>query len=233
MSWVATKDFLEIDWNIDQYRIVLEDAVGARSTISQLLQNEANKGLGYHFAIDASQEIEFAARLEKVSNTCSGANSTRLQCKEGLSLLNKRLYWHKPNMFPPNKCQQLSVVINETFLPILCINRKCPRSIVWGPKGLGGLALNTNIYSVQAQCALSYLVRTLRWNKTVAKDIIATLNAAQLASGFGQPILEVTSPKIRYLGKGWILNLRDMLDLFGIKVWTEDAWRPQRQRQYD
>jgi len=67
----------------------------------------------------------------------------------------------------------------------------------------------------------------------VAQDILATLNAAQLASGFGTPILETTSPKIKYLGKGWILNLREMLDLFQMQVWTEHTWRPQRQRQYD
>ena len=51
MSWVATPEFLEIDKNIDQYRIVLEDAVGAKSTIAQLMPHEANKGLGYHFAM--------------------------------------------------------------------------------------------------------------------------------------------------------------------------------------
>jgi hypothetical protein len=35
--------------------------------ISQLKPNEANKGLGYHFAVDASQTVDFEARLEKVS----------------------------------------------------------------------------------------------------------------------------------------------------------------------
>ena len=191
--------------------------------------NEANKGLGYHFAIDASQDIDFTARMEKVMSTCSGANSTRLQSDEGLSLLNARLlaqtkYGLHLSQFPPDKCQKLSVIINETMLPILKSHRKLPRSVVWGPKGLGGLELNTNIYNVQAQCALTYLVRTLRWDKIVAQDILATLNAAQLASGFGTPILETTSPKIKYLGKGWILNLREMLDLFQIQVWVEHAW---------
>jgi hypothetical protein len=92
-----------------------------------------------------------------------GANSTRLQCEVGLSLLNARLlaqtkYGLHLSQFPPNKCQQLSVIINETMLPILKSHRKLPCSVVWGPKGLGGLALNTNIYNVQAQCALTYLV---------------------------------------------------------------------------
>jgi hypothetical protein len=115
----------------------------------------------------------------------------------------------------------------------LKINRHLPRTAVWGPKGLRGLELNTNIYNLQAQCALTYLVRTLRWSKTVSKDILATLNALQLASGFGSTILEKTSPPIKYVGTGWILNLREMLDLYNAIVWVEDAWRPARQRQYD
>jgi hypothetical protein len=82
---------LEINYDIDDYRIVLEDAVGAKSTITQLQPNEANKALGYYFAVDASQDVDFAARLEKVSSTCSGATSTRLLYSEGLQLLNSRL----------------------------------------------------------------------------------------------------------------------------------------------
>jgi hypothetical protein len=108
-----------------------------------------------------------------------------------------------------------------------------PRTAVWGPKGLGGLELNTNMYNLQAQCALTYLVRTLRWNQTVAKDIIAALNALQLLSGFGTPLLEKTSPSISYAGKGWLINLREMMAMYEASAWVEDAWIPAKQRQYD
>jgi hypothetical protein len=50
---------------------------------------------------------------------------------------------------------------------------------------------------------------------------VATLNALQLASGFGSPILEKTSPPIKYVGTGWILNLREMLDLYNAIVWVD------------
>ena len=90
LSWIATQDSLEIDKDIEHYGIVLEDAAGAKSSIKQLMPHEANKGLGYHFAIDASQDIDFEARMDKVSAICSGVNSTRLQCDEGLSLLKSR-----------------------------------------------------------------------------------------------------------------------------------------------
>ena len=182
--------------------------------------------------------MDFEARLEKVSFICSGAQSTRLSYSEGLQLLNQRMlaqtkYGLHLSQFTPSQCQQLSVLTNETFLPILHIHRKMSRSVIWGPKGLGGLELNTNMYNVQAQCALTYIVCTIRWDKTVANDIIATLNALQLASGFEHNILEVTSPKIKYHGPGWLLNLREMLDLYQASLWIERAWRPQKQRQYD
>jgi hypothetical protein len=238
LTWYTTRDSLKINYDIDSYKISLQDAVGATSMISQLKPNEANKGLGYHFAVDASQTVDFEARLEKVSFICNGAQSTRLSYSEGLQLLNQRMlaqtkYGLHLSQFTPSQCQQLSVLINETFLPILHIHRKMSRTVIWGPKGLGGLELNTNMYNVQAQCALTYIVRTIRWDKTVANDIIATLNALQLASGFEHNLLEVTSPKIKYLCPGWLLNLREMLDLYQASLWIEKAWRPQKQRQYD
>jgi hypothetical protein len=67
LSWYATRDNLKIEYNIKDHQIVLRDAVGATSMISQLKPNEANKALGYHFAVDASQTVDFEARLEKVS----------------------------------------------------------------------------------------------------------------------------------------------------------------------
>ena len=69
--------------------------------------------------------------------------------------------------------------------------------------------------------------------QTIAQDIIATLNALQLASGWEHSLLETTFPKIKYLGKGWLLNLREMLDLYQAGIWIENAWRPRKQRQYD
>jgi hypothetical protein len=67
----------------------------------------------------------------------------------------------------------------------------------------------------------------------VATDIISTLNALQLLSGFASLLLEVTSPEIKYVGRGWLVNLREMLHCYGITVWIEGAWRFPLQRQGD
>jgi hypothetical protein len=109
------------------------------------------------------------------------------------------------------------------------------RAVIWGPIGMGGTALNTNILSLQAQCAAKYLVMIIRWDDIVSKDVIAATNALlQLASGLGTQVLENTAMSIKYVGEGWLINLRDMLrNINAAGVWIEKAWRPQKQRQHD
>jgi hypothetical protein len=45
--------------------------------------------------------------------------------------------------------------------------------------------------------------------------------------------MEKTAPPISYAGKGWLINLREMMNLYDTTVWIEDAWAPVKQRQYD
>jgi hypothetical protein len=124
-----------------------------------------------------------------------------MQTKYGLHL----------SQFTQKQCQKLTVQINATFLPKLHVHSKMKRAVIWGPRSHGGLSLNTDIYSVQCQCAVSYLIRTMRWDKTVANDILVVLDAFQIISGFSTPVLEDTSVPIEYVGRGWIPHLRTML----------------------
>ena len=126
-------------------------------------------------AVDANPVADLAFRREKITSICNGAQSARLTYREAYDLLTTRLlqqtkYGLHLSQFTEKMCRPLSTLMNETFLPLLHIHRKMPRAVVWGPKDLGGLGLNTNIYNLQAQCSINYLVRTLRWNKIVAQD---------------------------------------------------------------
>jgi hypothetical protein len=189
-------------------------------------------------AVDANQNQEAEERMKKIMRTCTGAQSACLGYDEAGQLLERRLlpqtkYGLHLSQFSPKECHPMTVMINETFLPILHVHRRMKREVVWGPVSMGGLGLNTNIYSLQCQCAAMYLVRTIRWDKAVAQDIITTLNAFQRASGFLTPVLEDTSIPIKYLGRGWIPNLREMMREIGAGVWIEKIWRPKKQRQFD
>jgi hypothetical protein len=238
LSWKTGPRKLEINQDVSDLRFILTDNKGAPSSISILRPDQTNKGLGYHMAVDANQTKEYSERRDKVSHICTRAQSSRFSYSEALQLLNQRLlmqlkYGLVLSQFTPKQCHPLTVMINATFLPLLHIHRQMPRAVVWGPKSLGGLGLNTNVYNLQAQCAIGYMIRAIRWNGIVANDIIATLNAYQLVSGWESPLLEDTSVTLKYLPQGWLPHVREMLRAFGSLLWVENAWRPHKQRQGD
>ena len=85
----------------------------------------------------------------------------------------------------------------------------------------------------QSQLHLKYMIKQLRWDETVAGDILTTLDNIQLASGFVTPILEATVQPMDYIDQGWILDLRTRLADIGATLWVEDAWQPKLQREND
>jgi hypothetical protein len=64
------------------------------------------------------------------------------------------------SQYSSKQCEALSVLI-KTFLPLLHLHRKMLRAVIWGPIGMGGTVLNTDVLSLQAHCAVKYLVRII------------------------------------------------------------------------
>ena len=65
-----------------------------------------------------------------------------------------------------------------------------------------------DMYTLQDQVQLEYLLKQLRWDKTVANDLLTTLDNVQLCSGWIRPILENTHTPISYLGTSYLLDVR-------------------------
>jgi hypothetical protein len=237
MAWKNGPNRLELRREFTD-EFTLCNPKGAPSLITILRPDEANEGLGYHFAVDANQKHEFSSRYGKISSICKAAQTSRLNYHEAFKLLNQRLlaqtkYGLHLSQYTAKQCQAISVLINSTFLPLLHLHRKMPRAVLWGPLDMGGTALNTNTMSLQAQCAVKYLTRIIRWDDIVSRDVIAAINALQIASGLGTQVLEATNIPLKYVGVGWLINLRDMLREINAGIWVEKAWRPQQQRQSD
>jgi hypothetical protein len=137
LSWRSDGKRLVINDN-SELKIKLKDVNGATSYITSLGPQVANKGLGYFMAVNASQETEFSERKGKIMFICQGAQSASLSYEEALRLLNSRLlaqtkYGLHLSQFMEKQCHSLSVVINETFLPLLHVHQKMKRVVVWGP----------------------------------------------------------------------------------------------------
>jgi hypothetical protein len=151
-------------------------------------------------AVDANQKGEGTARMAKIKHTCTGTQSACLNFDEAYQLLDRRLlsqtkYGLNLSQYNPKECKPMTVLINGTFLPLLNIHRKMKREVVWGPLKMGGLGLNTKLYSLQCQCAVNALdiggssISVCSWTSRSISNIIeyTTGGILRLAVG-GAPL---------------------------------------------
>ena len=142
---------------------------------------------------------------------CTAAASIHLSQREAATILNSRLtlqttYVVQLSQFIEKQCHTLDNRILRTFLPLLVINRSTSRALVHGPLQFGGMKI-VKQSSFQDQWGLHYLILSLRWDITTAKDICTILNAYQLVSGFVCHVFESPDIPITYLPLGWLLHL--------------------------
>ena len=66
---------------------------------------------------------------------------------------------------------------------------------MFGPKEYEGMEI-VETYTLQNQLQGVSVMKQLRWRKTVANDLLVTLDNVQLASGFLRPVLEETVQRL-------------------------------------
>jgi hypothetical protein len=217
--------------------LTMDDGKGASAIIDYLPPNQPNIGLGYRLCPDGSQDHHFQATLEAITALCNKATGAHLTEAEGRQLLSQRLipkisYALYASSFTETQCGRINSTIRKTFLPLLRLNRHFPGAVLYGPKHFGGLEF-PEIRTLQDQIQLDYIIKQLRWDKTVANDFLVTLDTVQMATGLTSPILECTNPPVTYLDKSFIIDLRHRLRKIDATVWIEDAWMPKLQRVGD
>ena len=236
LAWKAVKQSLVIDMEVP-INITLCDIKGAASTIKQLRANEPNVGLGFHLAPDGNQLEEFRSYLNKIRLVCAATTSMHLTHADTRVMLRSQLIpklWYGLHLsqFMPRQCKTADILLNTTFLPRMGIHRKTKLAVVYGSTQRGGHAfINTQLLNDQAN--FMYILQTLRWNNETADDLLHTLDALQIASGFVSPILSNTTKVITYLGRGLLLHIRHRLGALDGSIWVERAWQPALQRLHD
>lgn len=90
-----------------------------------------------------------------------------------------------------------------------------------------------DVYTLQLQIQIMYLLKQFRWNKTVANDMLVTLDILQLHTGFVAPIMENVTPPIKYVGHSFFLHLRRQLLEIDGSLWIKHAWTTSLQRLGD
>ena len=95
-------------------------------------------------------------------------------------------------------------------MPRMRINRNLPKAVAYAPLQYGGIMV-PEAYTLQNQIQILYLIRQLRWDHTVANDILVTLDNLQLRTGFVFPILEYTATRADFIGNSFLLEAQRRL----------------------
>jgi hypothetical protein len=95
---------------------------------------------------------------------------------------------------------------------------------------MGGMAF-PEAYTMQDQAQIQYIIKQLRWNKTVANDILVILDHIQLTSGFVAPILQSITKPIRYIDNSFLVSIHARLAERKGSLWIETAWTLSAQQE--
>lgn len=236
IAWDTESGYMDMV-TTSEHPIVIHDGRGATSTIDYLPPKEPNIGLGFRLCPNANQEPHFQNVLLGIRKICAGVGPAHLTEHEIRQLLTQRLipkltYALHLSSFSPSQCGQIDTIIRQTIIPRMRLNRHFPSAVLYGPMELGGLDF-MQVRTLQLTTQITYLLKQLRWDKTVANDIIVTLDTLQLASGLSKPLMEYPTSPINYLGESYFLNIRAQLAGIGASIWIEEAWKPQPHRVHD
>lgn len=217
--------------------VVLHDGKGACTVIDYVPPDEPNVGLGFRLCPTGNQLPHLDATLASITNLCRTAACANLDEHEACQLIYQRLvpklsYALHGTSWTRSACNKINSCIRWTLLPMLRVNRHFPSAALYGPIEYGGLEF-PDTYTLQDTVQLEYLIKQLRWDKTVANDFLVALDWVQLCSGLIKPIMEYTSGDINYLAQSYIIDLRRRLHEMGGFLWIEKCWTPELQREDD
>ena len=172
-----------------------------------------------------------------MKDLCRSVAAAYLTEGEANQLIHQRL---KPKLayalhgtsFTEKQCGKINSMLRSTFLPITRFNRNFPSAVLYGPMEYGGMEF-IEAYTLQDQVQLDYLIKQLRWDRTVANDFLVALDSVQMCSGFVEPILESVTDVIEYLSPSYIISLRTRLREMKAYIWIEKSWAPKLQREGD
>ena len=175
--------------------------------------------------------------MSAIKKLCVPASGAFLDESEAIQMLSQRLipklsYSMHLTSWSRDDCKPFNSLIRKTIVPLMRLNRNYPSAVLYSSAEYGGMEL-PEVYTLQDQVQLPYLLKQLRWDKTVANDFLATLDCIQVRCGFTSPILDSVQAKIEYMGPSLILDIRSRLSEMDGQLWVEDAWQPSHQRVGD
>ena len=130
------------------------------------------------------------------------------------------------------QCKPINTLSRQAILPQMRLNQNMPDAVIFGTMSYEGMEF-PQTYTLQDQLQIPGVIRQLRWNKTVANDILVTLDNIQLNTGFVTPIMEDIRPGMDYVDQGLLASLQGRMREIKATMWIEKAWAPKLQREND
>ena len=72
------------------------------------------------------------------------------------------------------------------------------------------------------------MIKQLRWNKDIAKDIRVSIEITQLMTGLEYPLMEHVKTPVKYVEGTWILIVRERLRQLKASIHIENIWFPRK-----
>ena len=93
---------------------------------------------------------------------------------------------------------------------------------------MGGMEF-PEAHTLQNQTQVPFILNQLRWDKTLANDILVTPDHVQLLTGVTTPVMQNTTSTIDYIGTSYLVEMRRRLSDIEDTIWIEHAWAPSLQ----
>ena len=237
LTWRDDSGHLQPVLDPPEDAVVLQDGKGACSVIDYVPPDKPNIGLGFSLCPDGNQMPHFEATISAVKKLCRAATGAHLTDLETRQLIYQRLtpklsYALHGTSWTQAQCNKINACIRQTLVPMLRLNRNYPSAVLYGPTEFGGIEF-PETYTLQDTVQLNYLIKQLRWDKTVANNFLVALDSVQLCAGFLSPLLEDTERAVDYVSPSYIIALRRRLHEMGGYIWIEKSWTPEAQREGD
>jgi enamine deaminase RidA (YjgF/YER057c/UK114 family) len=203
-------------------KIEVTDDDGVKQTIKQLATDESQKLLGVMKNPIGNQQDE-VLRLRRKSDQFATKMNSHLLTRADAILAYEAFYVpamrYSLGITSINQMDFELIQSSATtaFLAAMGYNRNMPRAVVHAPKLYQGLGLR-HLYDLQGCDSTRLFLQEINMKKSSTNMMLkATLDAIQLESGIGKPIMEDTRP-LDYIEWGWIPSIRDFLHHIEAKI---------------
>ena len=201
--------------------------------LMRLDPNNAERVLGIRLPLTGSMIIEKNYRKKQLKQFCLDLYQSPLSQYEAHSAYQTRYipiatYPYTVTTFNSNDLEEIQKGSVSLLLPKLGVNRNMPRSVIYGPRALGGREL-TNLRIEQPVKNFNTTLGYLRRQGKMGQILYATMRDVQLEVGTTTPFLDLDPNQYLYVTQNtrwrytWEMIYETKLKLEITKFWTPQS----------